>query len=724
MGKERKVLVTGSCGLIGSEVTRSFARLGFCITGIDSNHRALFFGPEGDTSWVLGQLQAEIPDYRHMPIDIRGPFLSDGRQTSSTRMEPQRMTDSLPLIQNTMQVVPTHSDLQRWSRLTHFALIALMFVLSAVYMAKDLKRGWIPSDEATLGLSADYVLHGELPHRDYFEGYTGGLTYLNALAFRVLGTDSTSLRYMMFLFSLAWVPAVYYVASRFVSAPVASPLTFLAVAWGIPNYSAAMPSWYNLFCATFGLAALLRYIEVQMPRWLVVAGLCGGLSFLFKQVGLFFIAGVLLFLLFREQVANTGENRSDGRSRLYGIFLWVALLIYALFLVDLVAKKPDVISFCYFLLPAVFLAAPILWREHRHATNRSRRFKFLFRELALFSVGVALPIVIFLVPLIRGGALSDFIREVFIAPTKQIANVTITLSLLKFLAGAAANILLVFGVFLVPRKWGKVIAGLVLLAMPLGLVFARSMPAVYKAIFGTISVLLPALVISGSILIIKRLRVHENSGNGWQKLFLMLSITALCSFVQLPVTTGVYFCYVAPLVVLATAAVISSLNYPPRLFLVGTYCFVLFYVIFEVTPGFVYSMGQLYEPDRQTATVNVPRTGGIRTFPAQARTYETLNTIIRQHARGEYIFAGPDCPEMYFLYGFRNPSRFFFDFWDDAPGRTQRILNTIKAHDISLVVLNNDPVFYRPVPSDLRTALEQEFPNRASVGNFEVRWKP
>jgi len=64
-------LVTGSCGLIGSEVTRFFARLGFSVTGIDSNHRAVFFGPEGDTSWVLAQLQAEIPTYRHAAIDIR-----------------------------------------------------------------------------------------------------------------------------------------------------------------------------------------------------------------------------------------------------------------------------------------------------------------------------------------------------------------------------------------------------------------------------------------------------------------------------------------------------------------------------------------------------------------------------------------------------------------------------------------------------------------------------
>jgi CDP-paratose 2-epimerase len=71
MGHARKALVTGSCGLIGSEVTRSFAHLGFSVTGVDSNHRAVFFGPEGDTSWVLGQIKSEIPDYRHAPIDIR-----------------------------------------------------------------------------------------------------------------------------------------------------------------------------------------------------------------------------------------------------------------------------------------------------------------------------------------------------------------------------------------------------------------------------------------------------------------------------------------------------------------------------------------------------------------------------------------------------------------------------------------------------------------------------
>ena len=71
MSGSHKILVTGSCGLIGSEVCRYFARSSFRVHGIDDNHRAVFFGPEGDTSWSLGRLREEIPDYRHSALDIR-----------------------------------------------------------------------------------------------------------------------------------------------------------------------------------------------------------------------------------------------------------------------------------------------------------------------------------------------------------------------------------------------------------------------------------------------------------------------------------------------------------------------------------------------------------------------------------------------------------------------------------------------------------------------------
>lgn len=64
-------LVTGACGLIGSEVSLYFHRMGFQIVGLDNNQRAVFFGEAGDTSWVLNRLATSIPGYRHHSIDIR-----------------------------------------------------------------------------------------------------------------------------------------------------------------------------------------------------------------------------------------------------------------------------------------------------------------------------------------------------------------------------------------------------------------------------------------------------------------------------------------------------------------------------------------------------------------------------------------------------------------------------------------------------------------------------
>tara|TARA_B110000971_G_scaffold219468_1_gene260682 strand:+ start:1863 stop:2021 length:159 start_codon:yes stop_codon:yes gene_type:complete len=44
-------LITGSCGLIGSESAYFFASKGFDIVGIDNNLRQFFFGKDGSTIW-------------------------------------------------------------------------------------------------------------------------------------------------------------------------------------------------------------------------------------------------------------------------------------------------------------------------------------------------------------------------------------------------------------------------------------------------------------------------------------------------------------------------------------------------------------------------------------------------------------------------------------------------------------------------------------------------
>jgi len=66
-----KLLVTGSSGLIGSEVALYFHQVGWAIDGIDNNQRAVFFGPQGDTRWNQHRLAAAIPGFVHHELDIR-----------------------------------------------------------------------------------------------------------------------------------------------------------------------------------------------------------------------------------------------------------------------------------------------------------------------------------------------------------------------------------------------------------------------------------------------------------------------------------------------------------------------------------------------------------------------------------------------------------------------------------------------------------------------------
>ncbi len=67
----KKLLVTGSSGLIGSEVCVHFANLGWEIHGVDNNQRAVFFGIQGDTRWNQERLQHTLKHFKHHELDVR-----------------------------------------------------------------------------------------------------------------------------------------------------------------------------------------------------------------------------------------------------------------------------------------------------------------------------------------------------------------------------------------------------------------------------------------------------------------------------------------------------------------------------------------------------------------------------------------------------------------------------------------------------------------------------
>lgn len=583
-------------------------------------------------------------------------------------------------------------------------------------MGTRLNRGWVPHDEGSLGQSADRVAAGQLPHRDYDEIYTGGLAYVDALAFRVFGENLVSPRIVVFLVFLLWVPAVFYVVSRLLGPWGSGGVTLLAVSWSLPNYAAAMPSWFNLFLATFGAAALLRFIETDRRRWLFAAGLMAGLSCLVKIIGIYLFAGALLALVAYEQRISAGERRG----RAFSGFVTLALAAFGGALWSLVRNRAGASEVASFVLPGVLVAGYLVWSEWSMPRDRFavrlRRFSHLLGPLF---TGLAIPVVLFALPYIWSNALPDLWRGVFVAPTRRFAFATTELPRL----GTLTTILVPAGLVLVPPLLGKRVqwwvGGLALLLLPY-ILWQGHTARGYRETWLSMRWLIPATVLAGVVLlIVRRTTLPEGRRLG---VLVLLAVAATCGLVQFPYSSPIYFLYAAPLGALAAAAVVAAWPGTPGLPAAVTLAFYVLFAVRWIHPGFIYDMGLHFSRDGQTAPLALTR-GGILVTPDDSATYSQLVAEVETHAGGSRVYATPDCPEVNFLTGTRNPTRTIFDFLDDPVGRTPRILSQLDSDRVKVVVLNSRPGFSGPVPNDLAAALAVRYPHAESIGRFEVRWR-
>lgn len=618
-----------------------------------------------------------------------------------------------------------------------FLIFLFVWALSGLYEGTHLKRGFVPWDAGAYAESAVRVLHGQLPHRDFTEVYTGGLTYLNAAAMRVFGVNLVSERLMLFAFFLAWIPAFYWVASQICRDWIAGGLVLLAVAWSVPNYSEAVPSWYNLFLATFGVAALLAYLKRPSWKWLFVAGLCGGFSVLAKSVGLCYVAGVLLFFVFREQAlaasagateASSREEQGKSRTPLYTAFVLISLIVFLALLVHLISPLIDAAAgeFVLFVLPSAALCSVLLANELRICTLRKSfaRFAELLRMGIPFGVGVILPFLFFLLPFFRAHAVGSLLHDLFAQASSRIA---LARDLPDEVVTIVPTIFLAAVVVLSPRlskalRWIVVtsITGLFTVGLIAALFDYNGYIAVWSVAYWTI----PIAVVVGAFLLAHGRQTLRDSV-AYQRVFLLLSVAALCSLVEFPFSSPIYFCYVAPLAILALAAVLQRFVRAPRALLSVIYAALLIFAVFEVTPGFIYAMGYRYVPDAQHATMQMPRAGGLRVDSRSAAVYDELIPLIRAHAGDGDIYAAPDCPEVYFLSGYRNLTGDIYDFLDvrSQQQRSKEVRRLIANPHVRAVVLNNKPPLSPRTPDDLHHQITSLFPEVKIVGNFEVRWR-
>jgi hypothetical protein len=617
------------------------------------------------------------------------------------------------------------ADIGRVRRAADWRILLLaVFVLSAVYVAWHLGRGWVAHDEGMLGQSAERLMQGELPHRDFDEMYTGGLTYLNAAAFRLFGITLFTMRLVLFAVFLAWVPAVFYIASRLTRPAAAAGVTLLCVAWSLPNYPAPLPSWYNLFLTVFGLAALFRWLEDRHPRWLVVAGIAGGLSLLVKVIGLYFVAGALLFLVFQaHEQSRAAPGSGARRGWMYASFATGCLLTFSAALAMLVRHQLYAAELVQFVLPGTLVAGLLVRNEWAQPAGESRtRFITLARLLAPFLLGFALPVALFLIPFARGDALGTFFNGVFLLPTKRFGVAAVRmLPLWSMLALVPVWLLFACGRRVAGRMTRYHMLGLAV-ALAAYLVATGSVALLYRLVWYAARGVLPVLVLLGVVVLAKVRAADAESPLLRSQTMLLLSASAVFTLVQFPFSAPIYFCYVAPLVALLAIALLPHARPMAPAVPAALMVFLIAFAVMRVNTSTLFGMGVLYRPYPQTRLLGLPR-GGLDVPAREAEMYGIAVRVLQQHARGEYTWASPDCPEVYFLSGLKNPTRSLFDFFDDETGRTARILATLEQHGVTAIALNSAPQFTAGISEDLVAELERRYPFGANVGKFQIRWQ-
>ena len=611
------------------------------------------------------------------------------------------------------------------SRFRWWILLLSVCIAGGIYEGMHLKRGWVPHDEGAFADSAERILRGELPHRDYVEIYTGGLAYLHAFAFRYLGENFAATRAVLFIFFLAWMPAFYWIASRLVSDWVAGGVTLLAVAWSLPNYSAAVPSWYNLFFATFGLAALLCYLEKQSAKWLLVAGLCGGLSILAKIAGLYYVAAALLFFIFLEQDEAAKADESVSHSVAYTSFLLLSLFLFLASVAALIRPRASLEVDLEFVIPTAVLAMVVLSREvHCMRRISYQRLQALLRMCLPFGLGVLIPVLIFLVPYIRGSAVHALVNGLFVLPYKRVQGAYADPPGIATTMPALCVIgILALGTWLRGRtRWLLTLMAGVLAAYYL--VSSRNNMESYRAPWHAAFWLILLLALAGGFLLRQAALGREPlvDSERQQQLFLIIAMISLCGLVQYPFAAPIYFCYVAPLVILGAVVVLRMFPSIPKPLLSIVFTGFLLFAVFRLTPPFLYAMGFYYQPDPETQKLDLPRAGNLRVDLESVTTYKRLIPLIQQHAGTEEIYAAPDCAQVYFLAGYKNPTRAAFQLFEQDSERNEQVLKLIDSRHIRVVVLNTRPEF-SPPPTALYAPLKDRFPKEELIGTFMVRWR-
>ena len=586
-----------------------------------------------------------------------------------------------------------------------------LLALAAVYLAWFVPRGWVPFDEGMIGQAADWVLRGGLPHVNYQEPYTGGLTWLYAALFKVVGADLVNVRWLLYAASSLALLVIYAVVRRFLAPIGAAVATWVALAWSFPNYFAGLPSWWLLICALGCLWALFRHVETGCLRYAALAGVLAGCAIVIKQTGVYLLLAVVTSLLAGAK-EHTQPDR--GARSVDGLLRPGVAACAVLFAAAIMRARLSLSEIAYLLTP---IAASSLALASASTVAFGSAFRSRLLAVSLACATAALPLILLLVPYFAHDHLGDFVKGTILLPQKRLTFTSLSMPPVGQLT---SGVLMMLWMLPLPPKLTANEARVLTLArwtLAAGLVVAGFWSViVHQFVFGSVRAVAALLPTIAAWLLLSR-RVTDDKKR--RLLFVSSSMLAWASLVQFPFGAPPYFCYVMPLAVVAAIAAADAVGWIRRPGILPWTVLLLAFALLSMNRGSPATIGVQHLVAQQDVPLKLPR-AHLTVRPDHAAAYRRLVALMDAHLRTQSLLAGPDCPEVYFLAGRLNPSGVLFDFFLDSAGDFYDV-NRRKTAD--MIVINRQPEFSPVVKENVLSELRAAFPQGEQVGPFEVRWR-
>ncbi len=542
---------------------------------------------------------------------------------------------------------------------------------------------WLPGADGAYAHIAERILAGEILNRDVQDIHGGYGNFVNALAMWAFGTNLVALRYPLAFLTLVQACLVFWLLrpkgtlTALAGGTAMAALTFVQFL----NPSA---NWYALFLFV-AIVGVLAWVPRE-SRWRLVAlGFLLMTLFLFRQLtGVLAAIGVLTYLLGEAPArpAPAPGSRNHILARALLALMALGLAVY------LSAKAT---------WGAMLLFGPgplgvIAWVA-LHASPRNRDTAVMLFSLSVGALAALAPLALYHV---ANGSVATWIDDTVM--------VAFSLTQLAFFEGASLiNILLFSG---------------------LSVLLLADLPTLVNSAYWTALVLLAPVV--GYVTLRALWRDGPASGT---RPYLLPVLALFHALVAVHYETTVYLMYTAALTLAGLLWLGAAWPRGARWGLAA--------LAFSLSAiGLSFHAGQPLDRSWQGLEmaarehmVEVPalERAGLRIAREDAATYDELIALIRRETPANAaILALPLGPELYFLSGRRNPTRFFNSaFGVRSEDDLQAVLSVLRREPPALVFHRPEDSYSTDYTDRIMEFVRIRYEPLPSIADFEIyRYRP